>query len=147
MFARDLAQGKAKEKELVKFLNQLGITAKMADGIIFDVYTGYRIEVKLDRKMIFTGNIAVEIENTKQKKPSGIMASKADIWVYAIGKDFWAIPTALLKDLIQIHGDNVKYGGDNNSKMVLLPFRETKSCFLNLRTASVEEVMKMFVPS
>jgi len=63
-----------------------------------------KIEVKSDRMAKKTGNIFIEYESNK--KPSGISATKSDIYVYYIindDKDYnaYIIPTIELKEMIE----------------------------------------------
>lgn len=54
---------------------------------LIDQSTGATIEVKHDRMIAKTGNVALEYECNG--KPSGIKASTATYWVYVIKGDIW----------------------------------------------------------
>lgn len=86
--------------------------------------TDFTCEVKYDLMSLKTGNIAIEIWNTKSNMPSGITATKANLWIIVIPQDkvnIFAIKTETLKKYIE---DNkpfktVNFGGDKNAKLLI----------------------------
>ena len=102
-FKYDLEVGQAAEKE------------------VGDMLANQKIEVKLDKRAVETGNIYVEYES--RGKPSGVSRSEAEHYCFVVGKLKLFIPTDRLKELIEpLKGTKYdKRGGDNNtSKGVLL---------------------------
>jgi hypothetical protein len=83
----------------------------------------FTIEVKYDLMEAKTGNIAVEYYNVRQCKPSGIMATEADLWIFVLQKprSVWICRTAALLayfDTAKPHR-NIACGGDDNAAMKL----------------------------
>jgi hypothetical protein len=74
----------------------------------------FKVEVKWDKMSAKTGNIAVEYHNLNRDKPSGIKATKADLWVYVLKNGPWVCRAA---DLLAYFGGNNHFrdlaGGDN----------------------------------
>ena len=56
------------------------------------------VEVKLDKKSNFTGNMVVEVEFNG--KPSGLTTTTADHWVFCDGKEWIRLLTERLKGLV-----------------------------------------------
>ena len=92
-FQRDLGRGIDIENQLLDI-----IRVKYPSASLIHKYKGYDIwipelhksvEVKSDLKSNFTGNIVVEIEMFG--KPSGLMVTKADYWVFYDGNKFISI--------------------------------------------------------
>lgn len=85
----------------------------------------FTAEVKYDYKALETGNIAIEHHNSRVDRPSGITATKADLWVYVLGDkenlSAWAVPSSSLKSFIQEVPPfkEIEYGGDNNASLYI----------------------------
>jgi hypothetical protein len=84
-----------------------------------------QVEVKNDLYSQRSGNIALEVFNTKQNKASGVLASKTHVWCHIHYKDNAPlISFCITSDLLE-YCNNIKpfriidSGGDNNSKMML----------------------------
>lgn len=126
-FYKDLEVGKQTEKEAleqlsrhtkydaVEFNNDKKYDIKLTLGDKFQTY-----EVKTDLMCGSTGNFALEYEC--RGKPSGIVTTEADYWIYKLDDGFYLISVERLKYLI----DEAKYfrmvsGGDrgSNTKMFL----------------------------
>lgn len=91
----------------------------------------YTYEVKYDAKGYYYAdrynrpvNLYIEFENTKKKESSGILASKADYYVYIL-KSLDNIETAYVFDRLELlnylKNNDIKikgnsFGGDNNAK-------------------------------
>jgi hypothetical protein len=126
-FRRDLAVGQKTEKEAaeqlkkhfnfdsLEFNNDNKYDIKATIGELSRTY-----EVKTDLMCGKTGNFALEYEC--RGKPSGIVTTEADYWIYKLDDGFYMISVEGLKNLI----DDAKYfrmvsGGDrgSNTKMFL----------------------------
>ena len=85
----------------------------------------FTIEGKYDYKAEETGNIAIEHHNTKVDRPSGITATKADLWVYVLGTgdklNAWVVKSQSLKSFLEEVPPfkEVVYGGDNNAALYI----------------------------
>lgn len=88
------------------------------------------IEVKFDYMAVKTGNLCIEHHNSKKDAPSGITATKADIWCQIIldgdNPTVWMTKVDTLKDYIAKNEPKKKIvsGGDGNANLYLygLPF-------------------------
>lgn len=106
--------GNEGEQFVISFFNQNGIETKKEED--FDKRYDHDIVCKLGRKKFTceikfdsmackTGNLAIEYHNSKKDEPSGISATKADIWIHLI-KDgdniaMFAVKTDKLKEFIK----------------------------------------------
>ncbi len=107
----------------------------------YDLYCDeFSIEVKYDMMASFTGNVAFEYYNTKQKKASGINITKATFWLHVVRENkalqFHIINTDVLKGLLaELSNDNMARkvaGGDDNSEMLLVKKEYILKDFTNL---------------
>ena len=93
---------------------------------------GYTVEVKRDRKISETGNIAVEVEY--KGRPSGLTRTQADYYAFICSGDKYndeviiLITTERLRKLVVTHeerGWRCVFGGDGRqSKLILVPIKE-----------------------
>lgn len=90
----------------------------------YEIVSGKKVEVKSDRLAEKTGNIYIEYES--RGKPSGIMTTEADVWVYKFGEGKALIYELdiLRRRLNKLVAENkarvgVK-GGDNNTSLGIL---------------------------
>lgn len=134
-FRKDLAKAKEVELEFMELYckDRTILYSKINDDNKFDILVKtpekeVTFEVKHDIMSCYTGNLAVEYEC--RGKPSGIVTSQADYWVYKLDKDFFLIERKTLRKLI----DDQKYfrivsGGDkdSNTKMFLFKLDFMKS--------------------
>ena len=83
----------------------------------------FTVECKFDAMARKSGNIAIEYYNTRQSKPSGIKATKADLWVVVLRnpQDVFLTSVKLLTGYCESNRPhkNIASGGDNNSAMWL----------------------------
>lgn len=95
-----------------------------------DLFSGAKkAEVKTERdQWQRTGNIAIETES--YRKPSGINATEAEVWVHNLVRDgelvaSIVIPTKVLKEIIPDVTKSTVMGGDHNaSKLNLVPIKK-----------------------
>ena len=122
--------GNEGELHLIKQLKDIGVGAEQAfPGKRFSDYdltsnvggTEITFEVKNDVYALRSGNVALEVFNTKKNELSGIFGTKADVWAHIVGVNTWLAPVSALLDWI----DEVKphriieSGGDNNAMLHL----------------------------
>jgi hypothetical protein len=85
----------------------------------------FTCEVKYDYMAEKTGNLAIEVNNCRANKPSGINVTKADLWVHIILQDgkktMWATTVANLKKFIKKTKPlrKVTAAGDGNADLLL----------------------------
>jgi hypothetical protein len=127
-FNQDLAIGESVEEQFLsvirkKYPSAVKIPKKFSEYDIFVPEKDLKIEIKSDQKSNYTGNIVIEIEMFG--KPSGLMATKADMWVFYDGKDFMSITP---KDITYflfinrlVHTEFVGKGDTEKKKAFLVP--------------------------
>lgn len=87
--------------------------------------TKFTCEVKFDVMAQRTGNIAIEYHNTKKDTPSGLNATKANIWAHLIYDDsnkvVFVTSVAKLRDFCSKNTPKrvIKNGGDKNANLLL----------------------------
>lgn len=128
--------GKKGELYIQKIFTDLGFKCELNQDYErryeFDLYVelgklNFTIEVKNDEMATKTGNLAIEVNNCKSNKPSGIYSSSSDIWVHLIRPkgqteiQAYAIKLEKLKcfaestePLKKIYG-----GGDDNADLLI----------------------------
>lgn len=136
-FARDKQTGDTAEDYISSILEAAGIpTQRNDDRTKYSDYdlTGklnkrpFTIESKYDLYESRSGNIAIEFFNPKSGRPTGIDATKADLWIHVLDKPMtvWATSVATLRRYIREH-DPVKVvdcGGDANAAILLYKRQE-----------------------
>tara|TARA_R100001591_G_scaffold110441_1_gene121367 strand:+ start:822 stop:1196 length:375 start_codon:yes stop_codon:yes gene_type:complete len=103
---------------------------KEGERIVADLFKNKTIEVKRDFWVGRTGNIAVEFQS--RKKPSGILTTEADYWVFVFSAEYedklmLVVETEKLKKITKVFAIRglIKEMGDNNSSLaVLIPIKE-----------------------
>lgn len=127
-FQEDLTRGKQIEQQLLDKLK-----VKYPSATIIDKFKGYdiwipeihkSIEVKYDEKSNYTGNIVVEIE--MYGKPSALLTTTADYWVFYDGK-FWCItPKEIIQCIFLNKLQHTEFvgNGDTQSKKAFLIKKE-----------------------
>lgn len=133
-YKKSLADGKFAENLLRRLLDNAGLPngsnpTKDSSGLLaYDVQAllGERrvtFEVKYDKMASKTGNVAVEYRNTKKNKPSGILATRADFWVFVFAGPVEVHVASVAALLEYFHSDarfrDITCGGDDNSAMKL----------------------------
>lgn len=83
-----------------------------------------KVEVKWDKRAGQTGNLYFEVENTRQRAPSGIMATSADIWCHVVGEGQQALLSRVdrLREVLEtgrFRSVNT-LGADSNSRGLLV---------------------------
>jgi hypothetical protein len=103
------------------------------------------VEVKWDKRGGETGNLYFEIENTRQRRPSGVMATSAELWCHVVGQGDEAllVPVSTLRAFLDAGSfPAVQTGGaDSNSRGLLVPRARLEAEGLGrwIRLPSVEE--------
>jgi len=132
-FASDVQAGKTGELLVLGLFANAGIecvpnTSKLTSKLShWDLRFSFNdkeryIEVKHDLYEKKSGNVAVEYRNPRLDKPSGITATRSDIWVFVLSDEsVWACRTSDLKrHLKQYKGvRDIEFGGDGNASMRL----------------------------
>ncbi|MCE7873058.1 hypothetical protein DYH09_22135 [bacterium CPR1] len=103
------------------------------------------VEVKWDKRASESGNLYFEVENTRQQKPSGVMATTADLWCHVLGEGerglIVTVPS-LRRFLKEGSWRSVHTrGADSNSRGLLVPWTAVQTCsdFRPVRLPTVED--------
>ncbi len=131
-FARRLQEGHYNELRVALYFMlqgyhvRIGYTGHAYDlSVIGPEGDAFTVEVKWDKRAGETGNLYFEIRNTRQRRPSGIAASRADYWCHVIGEGDEAllVPVSTLRAFLRDGGfEKVRTRGrDSNSQGLLVP--------------------------
>jgi len=127
-FNKDLKIGETVEDQFLGIIRKkypcaVKIPNKFSEYDIFIPETDKKIEVKFDKKSCETGNIVIEIEMFG--KPSGLMVTKADLWVFYDGIQFVCIaPKEIIRFIFLsklVHTEFVGNGDNQKKKAFLVP--------------------------
>lgn len=124
-FYEALAMGKELENKILagikkSFPQAFIVEGNQSDYDIFIKELNVGVEVKLDKRSQYSGNIVVEYFF---RKPSAFMVTKANAWVIDIGDEVICIPVAnILRCILieQIEPTNIVGKGDDCAKWVFL---------------------------
>lgn len=137
-FASQLREGQYNELRVALFYQLRGFHTRIGfcNGR-YDISllrTGHevrRVEVKWDKRGGETGNLYFEVENTRQKTASGIMATTADVWCHVLGSGERALlaPVEGLREFLGRGGFRSvnTVGADSNSRGLLVPLDSTSA--------------------
>lgn len=131
-FASQLKEGHYNELRVALYfmlrgcLTRIGFTDGRYDIQVQSPKAGpFHVEVKWDKRGAETGNLYFEVENTRQRQPSGVMSTSADWWAHVVGDQGEAL---LLKvDALRLFLEQGKFrsvntgGDDSNSRGLLVP--------------------------
>lgn len=150
-FRAQLVEGHYNELRVALYYMLAGCHVRIGfDGARYDITLvspkgRRRVEVKWDKRAAGTGRLYFEVENTRQRAASGIMATTADIWCHVLGEGDRALIVAVpaLRDFLSAGGfQSVHTGGyDSNSRGLLVPLKAIPQGrpFHRVRLPSVEE--------
>ncbi len=148
--------GRAGERLVLHLFQTANIDCVMSTGYNLDydiqctfAKTKFTCEIKFDVKAQETGNLAIEVHNTKANKPSGLEATKSDIWIFVV-KDgshhvIFAANTKHLKEYVAGTPPKrtIEFAGDNNARIHLYPVETIlPTVFVRLDDAPDEEELK-----
>tara|TARA_Y100001972_G_C7486412_1_gene246936 strand:- start:53 stop:502 length:450 start_codon:yes stop_codon:yes gene_type:complete len=138
-FRESLDQGKVTERYVLSGIQKKYPKAYMIDGYCkeYDIVIpelSKTVEVKQDQKSNFTGNYVIEI--FMYGKPSGLLASKADYWIFSDGKKLTWTTRDIIKDTILLGGYNlvdfVGKGDTEPKKAYLIPKKDIEKSALKV---------------
>jgi hypothetical protein len=119
-FKIDLQRGEVIEMNVLSIIKKKYPKAYKVDGYFkdYDLYIpeiNKSIEVKSDEKSKYTGNILIEVEFND--KPSALMTSKADYWVWWDGYAFkWFTRDLIHKCIKELNPPLRKFIGKGDTK-------------------------------
>ena len=100
------------------------------ERIVDEIFSHKKLEVKRDSWVGRSGNIAIEFKS--RNKPSGIVTTQADYWVFIFSREYkdkviLIVETQRLKEVAREYaklGSIKEMGDDNTSMAVLIPIKE-----------------------
>ena len=119
-FNDSLPVGKASERDLMDIVRERGKTPVEIEGRFsgydfFVLETKKAYEVKKDHKSAYTGNVVIEIEHPVGK-PSALMVTQADWWVFDLPAGYLFIQPERIKDcLVQNDYRTVEFVGEGDT--------------------------------
>lgn len=130
-FLGALKSGKNGEELLIQLFRDASIECQSnpknkdvewdVSGTLFGL--DFHVEAKFDLMEAKTKNIAVEYHNPKLKKPSGIFATKSDLWAIILSSPLtiWIARTSDLKKYVEKEPclKDIEVGGDKNASLKL----------------------------
>lgn len=131
-FASQLREGHYNELRVALHLMLSGCLVRIgfADGR-YDIEARtprdriFHVEVKWDKRAAESGRLYFEVENTRQRKPSGIMGTSADYWCHVLGAGDEALLVQVprLRKFLDEGGFRSvnTLGADSNSRGLLVP--------------------------
>lgn len=136
-FLNSLDIGKSGEKEVLFLLESNGLQGKLSKSKYYDIefildgHTKY-IEVKYDLMAAKTGNLAIEVFNSKSNTKSGLTATKSHIWAIVLTEPdaIYCINRKFLQKVVKrlSPAREIEKAGDQNAtiklyeKEMILPF-------------------------
>lgn len=124
-FKKSLTIGNIGQKFFTDILDYNNQKYELSNSIDYDIKVIQEpcltFECKYDIYCERSGNVAIEIWNTRKDTPSGLTATKAIFWVHILSRDeIWIQRVDVIKKLIDtLPPLKIVEGGDNNSKMIL----------------------------
>jgi hypothetical protein len=99
------------------------------------------VEIKNDLYAAKSGNVAIEYNNPRSGKPSGINITKSDIWCHIIGDEIFVVKTNTLKQFMECEKAlrTVKRAGDGNADLKLYTVEHIKTILLPI--ARIREIL------
>ena len=91
----------------------------------------FTVEVKYDEMQGKTGNIAIEIYNSRSGKPSGLTATKASLWCHVLKDSVWITSVDKLKKFCDDTPPFKSFNsaGDGNASILLYKTEDILTIF------------------
>lgn len=107
----------------------------------------FTTEIKNDLYSKRSGNIAIEFYNTRKAQPSGIAATKANLWCHIIksqeDKDILLLTSVIkLKQFVDTEKPlkTIGAGGDGNAALQIYTIEHISSIFIDITNQTTEQV-------
>ncbi len=148
----DLKIGKEGEEAVVKILESKGLPAQISKGkfLYYDINCykdNFTLEVKNDIYAKKSGNIAIEVLNSKSNTASGLTATKANLWVHIACDVIYVANTEMLREYVNKNSP-LKYidaGGDDNATLLIYKMDNIlqEPLFFQLAQLTKKEIKKL----
>lgn len=151
-FQKDLREGRQAEEWVCHLFRKAGLSASLNEDKQtreerdIDLWLGgpQGVEVKFDKRSAETGNLALEYWNPLRNKPSGLLATRASLWVHVLPLPLTAFvaPVAVLKQFIaEVKPVRLVQGaGDDNADILLYPLERLFPIFYSLDETPTDEL-------
>ena len=139
-FKEDLEVGKIAEEYILKGIRRKYPKAKIMEGYFkeYDIIIpeiNQTVEVKQDKKSLYTGNYVVEV--SFDGKPSALSTTTADWWVFYDGEcEVWIKPDYIWKAVKGLPIREFVGNGDSKSKNAYLCPKE----YIRIQASKIREV-------
>lgn len=105
----------------------------------------FTIEVKNDIYAASSGNMAIEVFNCRQNKPSGVLATKADLWCHVMQDEIWMVNATTLLSHILKHRPKRIIGsaGDGNAVIWLYGVKVLTKIFTRIDNLDADDFKRV----
>jgi len=156
-FVRDKIKGENAEDSVANILSSYWDVHKASDlqsGAFSDwdlsaaqIGTGYEVftvEVKYDEMQAKTGNVAIEIYNPKSGNPSGLTATKANLWCQVLKDSAWITSVKALRKFCKETPPFKMFSsaGDGNAAILLYKTEDILEIFERIDECQKEKIFK-----
>lgn len=155
-FLKNKAEGDTGESLFNSLMLRHGLTSKINKGkvvehdIVSEIgNTSFTTEIKYDLYSKRSGNIAIEFYNcsTKNPRPSGIAATKANLWCHIIKNDLNE-DVLLLTSVVRLKKfvadekplKTIGAGGDGNASMQIYTIEHISTIFIDITNQTTEQL-------
>tara|TARA_R110000824_G_scaffold268532_1_gene457157 strand:+ start:653 stop:1150 length:498 start_codon:yes stop_codon:yes gene_type:complete len=157
-FVSDKIKGENAESSVAEMLSDFWWVSKSSDlhkGAFTDwdlsasdIVSGvevFTVEVKYDEMQAKTGNIAIEIYNPKSGKPSGLTATKANLWCHVLQDSAWITSVEKLKKFCEDTAPFKSFNsvGDGNASILLYKTEDILEIFERIDECSKTQLQKI----
>jgi len=157
---RDKQNGDIAEQKVIDIFIKAGWKAEKnvdkATRALYDIEVVFpprletltRIEVKNDLYAAKSGNLAIEIYNTRSNKPSGLTVTEAKLWAVNLDDELWIGLTSVLKAFVEKEKPTkvVNNAGDGNAAILL--FRKDQilpAVFHRIDNLEIDDLEKLIL--
>lgn len=124
---KELRIGQDGEDRVIQLFNDIGLPVERENAKTYDLVSGspaFKVEVKNDIYAARSGNVAIEILNSRSNKASGLTATTSDIWAHLAYSKIHICPTKKLKEFVNTATPHriIEKGGDGNAMLLLFKY-------------------------
>lgn len=126
---KSLQEGKDGEVKVAELLKRIGVVefnTTKAERLHYDLSfenreVNFKIEVKNDKYAARSGNVALEIHNSRKNSASGLYATKAEIWAHLFNDGVYLGSVEEMKRFAQNNEPKKRIisGGDGNANLLI----------------------------
>lgn len=141
--------GNAGEKKVIDTFAHIGIILEKEESRVYDLVCKsppFKVEVKNDAYAARSNNIAIEVHNTRQDKPSGIKSTEADFWAHiAFDKIHFCSVKKLISWVDSTTPDRIiERGGDKNARLYIYSYDTILPVFLKEEDLTLDSFNELY---